>query len=435
MFDEEEKDYSIYFYTLLFPKILSDLNNDNMLELFLNIEMPLSLVLADMQYQGIVVEKKKLLEFGKVLEKEIDKLTNEIYKLAGEEFNINSPQQVGIILFEKLGLKYIKKTKTGYATDVETLNKLIDEHPIIEKILEYRKHTKLNSTYVQGMLPFINEDTNKIHSYFHQTVTATGRISSTDPNLQNIPTRTDMGKVLRKAFLPSDGNILIDADYSQIELRILASMSNDKEMIDAFNSGQDIHTSTASKIFNIPIDKVSSNDRRNAKAVNFGIIYGISDYGLAEQTGLPFHVAKEYIKDYLEKYEGVKKYMDEKQEEAKSIGYVTTLFNRRRYIPEIKSPKYMIREFGKRAAMNAPIQGTAADIMKIAMIRIYNRLKEEKLKSKIILQIHDEILIDTLKEEEEKVKEILIEEMKKSANLKVELDVDIQIGISWYDTH
>lgn len=406
-----------------------------MLELFLNIEMPLAKVLADMQYQGIVVNKEKLLKFGKILEEEIDKLTKEIYELAGEEFNINSPQQVGIVLFEKLGLKYIKKTKTGYSTDVETLNKLIEEHIIIEKILEYRKHTKLNSTYVQGMIPFINEETSKIHSYFHQTVTATGRISSTDPNLQNIPTRTEMGKELRKAFLPSKGNIFIDADYSQIELRILASMSNDKEMIDAFNNNLDIHTSTASKIFNIPIEKVSSNDRRNAKAVNFGIIYGISDYGLAEQTGLPFHVAKEYIKDYLDKYEGVSKYMKEKQEEAKEKGYVKTLFNRRRYIPEIKSPKYMIREFGKRAAMNAPIQGTAADIMKVAMIRIYNRIKKDKLKSRIILQIHDEILIDTLKTEEQKIKIILKEEMKKAAKLKVDLDIDIQKGNSWYDTH
>lgn len=316
LFDESEKDYSVYFYTLLFPKILSNLNNDNMLELFLNIEMPLSKVLADMQYQGITVDKDKLLEFGKILENKIDSLTKEIYELAGEEFNINSPQQVGIILFEKLGLKCIKKTKTGYATDVETLNKLIDEHEIIDKILEYRKHTKLNSTYVQGMLPYINEKTGKIHSYFHQTVTATGRISSTDPNLQNIPTRTDMGKVLRKAFLPSNGNVLIDADYSQIELRVLASMSDDKEMVDAFNNNLDIHLSTASKIFNIPIDKVTSNDRRNAKAVNFGIIYGISDYGLAEQTGLPFYVAKEYIKDYLDKYKGVQKYMQEKQEET-----------------------------------------------------------------------------------------------------------------------
>ncbi len=435
LFEEEEKDYSVYFYLLLYPKILSDLKQDNMLELFLDIEMPLTKVLADIQYQGINVDEKKLSDFGKILEKEIDKLTKEIYKLAGEEFNINSPQQVGNILFEKLGLKYIKKTKTGYSTDVETLNKLINEHPIIEQILEYRKYTKLNSTYVQGLIPYINEDTKKIHSYFHQTVTATGRISSTDPNLQNIPTRTEMGKELRKAFAASKENILIDADYSQIELRVLASMSGDEEMIDAFNKKQDIHSATASKIFNIPIEKITSDDRRNAKAVNFGIIYGISDYGLAEQTGLPFNIAKEYIKDYLDRYKGVSQYMQEKQDEARDLGYVSTLFKRRRYIPEMKSPKYMIREFGKRAAMNAPIQGTAADIMKIAMIRIYNRLRQEKLKSKIILQIHDEILIDTMKTEEEKVKKILEEEMKKAANLKVDLDIDIQVGKTWYDTH
>ena len=435
MFEEEEKDYSSYFYLLLYPKILSDLSNTSMLDLYFNIEMPLAKVLANIQYQGIIVNKAKLLEFGEILDEEIGVLTKEIIKIAGEDFNINSPQQVGIILFEKLGLKYIKKTKTGYSTDVETLNKLIQEHPIIEKILEYRKLSKLNSTYVQGMIPYINEETNKIHSYFHQTVTATGRISSTEPNLQNIPTRTELGKELRKAFIASNGNILIDADYSQIELRILASMSDDIEMIDAFNKKQDIHTSTASKVFNIPIEDVSSDDRRNAKAVNFGIIYGISDYGLAEQTGLPFYVAKEYIKDYLEKYQGVDKYMKLQQDEAKEKGYVTTLFNRRRYIPEIKSPKYMIREFGKRAAMNAPIQGTAADIMKIAMIRVYNRLIKENLKSRIILQIHDEILIDTLESEKDKVIEILKQEMKNAAKLKVDLDIEIQFGKTWYDTH
>ena len=435
LFDEEEVDNSTYFQYLLYPKILSDLEKDSMLDLFNDIEMPLSRILVEMQIQGISVDKEKLLEFGKLLEKEIDRLNKEIVELAGEDFNINSPQQVGTILFEKLGLPFVKKTKTGYSTDVETLNKLIEEHEIVEKILEYRKHTKLNSTYVQGLIPYINNETGKIHSYFHQTVVATGRLSSTEPNLQNIPTRSEMGKELRKAFTASKGNILIDADYSQIELRVLASMSDDKEMIDAFNKGQDIHSSTASRIFNIPMEELSSDDRRNAKAVNFGIIYGISDYGLAEQTGLPFHVAKKYIKDYLEKYKGVAKYMKDKQEEAKTVGYVKTLFNRRRYVPEIISPKYMIVEFGKRAAMNAPIQGTAADIMKIAMIRISDRIKKENLESRIILQIHDEILIDTVKSEEEIVKKILKEEMKKAAELKVELDVDIQVGNTWYDTH
>ena len=435
LFDEEEVDNSTYFQYLLYPKILSDLEKDSMLDLFNDIEMPLSRILVEMQIQGISVDKEKLLEFGKLLEKEIDRLNKEIVELAGEDFNINSPQQVGTILFEKLGLPFVKKTKTGYSTDVETLNKLIEEHEIVEKILEYRKYTKLNSTYVQGLIPYINNETGKIHSYFHQTVVATGRLSSTEPNLQNIPTRSEMGKELRKAFTASKGNILIDADYSQIELRVLASMSDDKEMIDAFNKGQDIHSSTASRIFNIPMEELSSDDRRNAKAVNFGIIYGISDYGLAEQTGLPFHVAKKYIKDYLEKYKGVAKYMKDKQEEAKTVGYVKTLFNRRRYVPEIISPKYMIVEFGKRAAMNAPIQGTAADIMKIAMIRISDRIKKENLESRIILQIHDEILIDTVKSEEEIVKKILKEEMKKAAELKVELDVDIQVGNTWYDTH
>lgn len=435
LFDEEEVDNSTYFQYLLYPKILSDLEKDSMLDLFNDIEMPLSRILVEMQIQGISVDKEKLLEFGKLLEKEIDRLNKEIIELAGEDFNINSPQQVGTILFEKLGLPFVKKTKTGYSTDVETLNKLIEEHEIVEKILEYRKYTKLNSTYVQGLIPYINNETGKIHSYFHQTVVATGRLSSTEPNLQNIPTRSEMGKELRKAFTASKGNILIDADYSQIELRVLASMSDDKEMIDAFNKGQDIHSSTASRIFNIPMEELSSDDRRNAKAVNFGIIYGISDYGLAEQTGLPFHVAKKYIKDYLDKYKGVAKYMKDKQEEAKTVGYVKTLFNRRRYVPEIISPKYMIVEFGKRAAMNAPIQGTAADIMKIAMIRISDRIKKENLESRIILQIHDEILIDTVKSEEEIVKKILKEEMKKAAELKVELDVDIQVGNTWYDTH
>ena len=403
------------------------------LDLFKNIEMPLVEVLAEMQFNGMHVEKDELKEFGDKLKIDLDKLTNEIYELCGEKFNINSTQQLGVILFEKLKLPVYKKTKKGYSTDVDILEKLKGQHPVIEKILEYRSLMKLNSTYVEGLLPYINEKTKRIHSYFHQTVTATGRISSTEPNLQNIPTRIELGKKLRKVFKPEEGNIFVDADYSQIELRVLAHISKDEHMITAFNENQDIHKQAASKVLGIPIEEVTKEQRSSAKAVNFGIVYGISDFGLAQQLGISNKQAKQYIEQYLEKYSGIKKFMDEIVEKAKEQGYVETLFHRRRYIPELSSNNYMVRQFGARAAMNTPIQGTAADIMKIAMINVYNELKKEKLDAKIILQVHDELIIECRKEEKEKVKKILKNCMENAITLVVPLKVDISEADNWYE--
>ena len=402
-------------------------------ELFKTIEMPLSEVLADMQYQGIYVDKEKLQEFGTELKTRLNELTSEIYELAGEEFNINSPKQLGEILFEKLQLPMGKKNKKGYSTGVEILEKLKDVHPIIEKLLEYRQIGKLNSTYVEGLIPCINEKTHKIHSSFHQTVTATGRISSTDPNLQNIPTRNELGKNLRKVFIPDSKKIFIDADYSQIELRVLAHISNDEHMIDAFNKDEDIHKQVASKVFDTPMDKVTKEQRTRAKAVNFGIVYGISDFGLSEQLKIPKKEAKQYIEQYLSKYQGIKQFMEDIVETAKTEGYVETLFHRRRYVPEIKSNNYMVRQFGSRIAMNTPIQGTAADIMKLAMINVYKELQNKNLKSKIILQVHDELLIEAVEEEKEQVEKILKQEMENVIKLKVPLKIDIEEGNNLYD--
>lgn len=426
-----------YVYTYLINKLYYTLT-DKMkqictLDLFNKIEMPLLEVLADMQYQGIYVDKDKLFDFGNELKNRIEELTKEIYDLAGEEFNINSPKQLGEILFEKLKLPMGKKNKKGYSTGVEILEKLKFTHPIIERILEYRQIGKLNSTYVEGLMPYINKTTKKIHSSFHQTVTATGRISSTEPNLQNIPTRNELGKNLRKVFKPEEGNIFIDADYSQIELRVLAHISNDEHMIQAFNNDEDIHTQVASKVFNIPMEKVTKEQRTKAKAVNFGIVYGISDFGLSEQLKIPRKEAKQYIEQYLEKYQGIKKFMETIVETAKKEGYVETLFHRRRYIPEINSNNYMVRQFGSRIAMNTPIQGTAADIMKLAMINIYNELNKQNLKSKIILQVHDELLIEAIPEEKEKVEQILKQKMENVITLKVPLKIDIEEGKNLYD--
>ncbi len=403
------------------------------LTLFNNIEMPLVSVLADMQVNGMLVDENELKSFGVILKEQLNDLTQEIYNLAGEEFNINSHQQLGKILFEKLGLPVYRKTKNGYTTDVDVLEKLRDKHPIIEKILDYRTLTKLNSTYVEGLLPYIDENTHKIHSSFHQTITATGRISSTDPNLQNIPTRAELGKQIRKAFKPAEGNVYIDADYSQVELRVLAHISKDENMIYAFNHGEDIHKQAASKVLNIPIEEVTKEQRSSAKAVNFGIVYGISDFGLANQLGVSNKQAKEYIEQYLEKYSGIKNFMDDIVESAKEKGYVETLFGRRRYIPEIKSSNYVVRQFGSRAAMNTPIQGTAADIMKIAMINVYKALKESKINAKIVLQIHDELLLEVKEEDKEEAKKILKENMENAMQLSVPLEVEISEGKSWYD--
>ena len=403
-------------------------------ELFTNIEMPLAPVLAEMEYNGMYVDKEGLIEFGKQLQQRIEEMTKEIHELAGEEFNINSPKQLGEVLFEKLKLTVYKKTKTGYSTDVEILEKLREEHPIIEKILEYRQLAKINSTFVEGLIPFINPKTKRIHSHFHQTVTATGRISSSDPNMQNIPTRVELGKMLRKVFV-AEGNdkIYIDADYSQIELRVFAHISQDEEMIKAFNKDEDIHAQVASKVFGVNIKDVTSELRTKAKAVNFGIVYGISDYGLAAQLKVRKSEAKEYIEQYLSKYKGIKAFMEETPKKVKEIGYVETLFKRRRYVPEVNSNNYMVRQFGNRVAMNMPIQGTAADIIKIAMINVDKELKKQNLKSKLILQVHDELLIETYEDEKEVVRNILKNCMENVINLSVPLKVDINEGKNWYE--
>ena len=422
-----------YLIQKLYEKTITEIKNLNEMDLFNNIEMPLVEVLAEMQYEGIKIEKDKLESFGVELKQNIDELTKEIYDLSGQEFNINSTKQLGEILFEKLKLPVVKKTKTGYSTDVDVLEKLKSEHPIIEKILEYRSLTKLNSTYVEGLKPYINKVTGRIHSYFHQTITATGRISSTEPNLQNIPTRIELGKRLRKAFVPKEGYVFIDADYSQIELRVLAHISQDENMINAFKHDEDIHKQAASNVFNVPIEEVTKEQRSHAKAVNFGIVYGISDFGLGEQIGVSRKKAKDYINQYLEKYSGIKKFMDDIVEKAKEQGYVETLFNRRRYIPELKSKNFNIRQFGSRVAMNTPIQGTAADIMKIAMINVYKKLKEEKLESKLILQIHDELLIEAKEDEKERVKNILQSCMENAIKLDVPLKAEVSEAYNWYE--
>ena len=409
------------------------LEDVNQLQLFNEIEMPLVYVLAKMQCEGIYLDKEELIKFGDKLKEQLEELTKEIYELAGEEFNINSTQQLGVILFEKLNLTSSKKNKKGYSTDVDTLEKIKHEHPIVEKILEYRGLTKLNSTYVEGMLPYINKNTHRIHSYFHQTVTATGRISSTEPNLQNIPTRIELGKRLRKVFEPKPGYVFIDADYSQIELRVLAHISQDTHMLDAFKNGEDIHKQAASKVLGIPIDEVTKEQRSAAKAVNFGIVYGISDFGLAEQIGVSRKEAKNYIEQYLEKYNGIDNFMKESVEEAKEKGYVETLFNRRRYIPELKSNNYMVRQFGARVAMNTPIQGTAADIMKIAMVKLNRELENTDIDAKIILQIHDELLLEVKQEDKEKAKKMLQDCMENAASLTVPLEVEVSEATNWYD--
>lgn len=430
---KEDKTY-IYAYAIykLYNVLTQKMEEAGSIDLFNKIEMPLTEVLASMQYEGIYIDKQELLDFGKELQEKIDILTQEIYELTGEEFNINSTKQLGEILFEKLKLTAKKKTKTGYSTDVDVLEKIKYEHPVIEKILEYRQLQKLNSTYVEGLIPYIDE-TGRIHSKFHQTVTTTGRISSTDPNLQNIPTRMELGRKLRKVFKPEQGYIFVDADYSQIELRVLAHISEDKNMIEAFCNNEDIHAQAASKVFNIPLEEVTKEERTKAKAVNFGIVYGISEFGLGEQLGVSRKKAKEYIEQYLDKYSGIKKFMINIVEETKEKGYVETLYHRRRYVPELKSNNYMVRQFGGRVAMNTPIQGTAADIMKIAMINVYNKLKENNLKSKLIVQVHDEILVETLESEKEQVKQIVKEEMENVIKLKVPLLAEVEEGYNWYE--
>lgn len=416
------------------PKMEEKLVNMDMDGLFYHVEMPLVEVLGYMEYEGVMVDKDKLIELGEEFKISIDKLEKDIYNLAGEEFNINSPKQLGVILFEKLELPVIKKTKTGYSTNAEVLEHLSDKHEIIDKITEYRQIVKLKSTYVDGLINIINPISHRIHSSFNQTITTTGRISSTDPNLQNIPVRLELGRNIRKVFIADKGFKLVDADYSQIELRVLAHMSQDEHMIDAFNHNVDIHTKTASQVFGIDINDVTSDQRSAAKAVNFGIVYGISDFGLAKNLHIPVKEAKNYIDSYLNTYEDIKSYMDSTIEEAKEDGYVKTILNRRRYIPEIKSSNTILKNLGKRLAMNAPIQGSAADIIKIAMVNVYKKLEERDLKSKLVLQVHDELIIECIEDELEEVSKIVKDEMEHAVSMDVNLDVDLNTGDSWYET-
>lgn len=416
------------------PKMEDKLKSMDMDGLFYHVEMPLVEVLGYMEFEGVMVDKEKLVELGAEFKLSIDKLESEIYLLAGEEFNINSPKQLGVILFEKLELPVIKKTKTGYSTNAEVLERLRDKHEIIDKITEYRQIVKLKSTYVDGLINIINPISHRIHSSFNQTITTTGRISSTEPNLQNIPVRLELGRNIRKVFIANKGCELVDADYSQIELRVLAHMSQDEHMIDAFNHDIDIHTKTASQVFGIDINDVTSEQRSAAKAVNFGIVYGISDFGLSQNLKIPVKEAKTYIDNYLNTYEDIKTYMDNTIEEAKKDGYVKTILNRRRYIPEINSGNVILKNLGKRLAMNAPIQGSAADIIKIAMVNVYKKLEEKNLKSKLILQVHDELIIETCEDEIEIVSKIVKDEMEHAVSMDVNLDVDLNVGKSWYET-
>ena len=412
---------------------MKKLEEINAVDLFNNIDMPTVTVLANMQWNGMHADEEELNKFGNKLKEQLEIKTKMIYEMAGEEFNINSTKQLGEILFEKMKLPVVKKTKNGYSTDVDVLEKLKSEDPIISEILDYRQLTKLNSTYVEGLKQYINPKTKRIHSFFHQTITATGRISSTEPNLQNIPTRFELGKQVRKIFKPEQGKVYIDADYSQIELRVLAHMSEDTHMVQAFKDGEDIHRQAASKVFKTPMNEVTKEQRSNAKAVNFGIVYGISDFGLGEQLGISRKIAKQYIEEYLQEYAGIKNFMDDMKKNAKETGYVETLFNRRRYIPELKSNNYMVRQFGERAAMNTPIQGTAADIMKIAMINVYKKLIEEKLDAKIVLQVHDEMMIEAPLAEADKVKEIVKNEMESAIKLNVPLIAEVSEAENWYE--
>jgi len=406
----------------------------NMKKLYYEVELPLAKVLAHMEYYGFKVDIDVLNQLGDSYNQEIEQLTNEIYELAGQEFNISSPKQLGFILFEKLNLPVIKKTKTGYSTDAEVLEKLKGLHEIVEKILRYRQLVKLKSTYIDGLLNVVDKETSKVYSTFNQTVTNTGRISSQDPNLQNIPVKTEEGKEIRKAFVPqNDEYVLVDADYSQIELRVLAHISQDPKLIEAFYNDEDIHTKTASQVFNIPKEEVTPLMRSRAKAVNFGIIYGISDYGLSRDLNIPRKEAKRYIDSYLNNYDKVKSYMDNIVAIGKELGYVETILNRRRYIPELKSRNFNVRSFGERIAMNTPIQGSAADIIKVAMVKVFDELNRRKLKSRLILQVHDELIIETHKEELDQVKDIVKDIMENCIKLDVPLKVDLKVGDSWYE--
>lgn len=410
------------------------LKETEMLDIYNNVEIPLTYALYDMEQAGIMVAGDKLKEYGERLKTGIDALEKDIFAEAGHEFNINSPKQLGEILFGEMQLPGGKKTKTGYSTSASVLEKLEPDYPFVSKILEYRQLTKLKSTYADGLAVYIGED-NRIHGKFNQTITATGRISSTEPNLQNIPVRMPLGREIRKVFIPKEGCVFIDADYSQIELRILAHMSDDKNLIDAYNHSKDIHAATASLVFHVPLEEVTKEQRSNAKAVNFGIVYGISSFGLSNDLSISRKEAEQYIKDYFISYPGIKNYLDNSVKDAKEKGYSVTMFGRRRPIPELTSGNFMQRQFGERVAMNSPIQGSAADIMKIAMINVAKELKEKDLKSKIVLQVHDELLIEAYENEVEQVKDILKRNMEQAAHLNVPLDVDVQVGNNWDEAH
>ena len=414
-------------------RLIEELSSYEMLDLYNNIELPTVYVLNSMEVIGIHADKNALMDYSEMLGKNEKELQSKIYDEAGREFNINSPKQLGEVLFDELKLPGAKKTKTGYSTNVDVLNKLKNDYPIVSDVLEYRQVSKLKSTYADGLSVFIKGEDERIHGTFNQTITATGRISSTEPNLQNIPMRTELGRSIRKVFIPKDGYVFADADYSQIELRVLAHMSGDENLIAAFKADEDIHAMTASQVFGVPLDKVDSLMRRNAKAVNFGIVYGISAFGLAEDLNISRKEASDYIDSYFATYPDVKRFIDESVEHAKKTGMTKTMFGRIRQIPELSSSNFMQRSFGERVAMNSPIQGTAADIIKIAMIRVYERLRAEHCESELVLQIHDELLIETKEDEVDIVKKILVEEMMQAAELKVPLSVEASVGSTWYE--
>lgn len=423
---------SIYNIKIIMQDLIVE---QDMEELLYDVELPLASVLADMEYIGFSVDEDKLKELGKELDEKIENLKCEIYKYSNEEFNINSPKQLGGVLFNELELPVIKKTKTGYSTNAEVLEKLKDSHPIIDSIIDYRQLVKLKSTYVDGLMNLIDKETHKVHSSFNQTITTTGRISSTEPNLQNIPIRTEEGRKIRTVFVPKNEEYtLVDADYSQIELRVLAHISGDPKLKEAFFTNEDIHTKTASEVFDVAIGDVTSRMRSDAKAVNFGIIYGISDFGLSRDLNISKAEAKKYIDNYLGNYVKVKEFMDNIVKEGKKKGYVDTILNRRRYLPELKSRNFNIRSFGERMAMNTPIQGSAADIIKVAMVKVYFELKNRGLKSKLILQVHDELIVETHRDEVDEVKKLVKENMEQAVKLSVPLKVDMETGDSWYDT-
>lgn len=426
--------YSSYVLYQSMPVLLAHLQETGMEDLYRTMEMPLVWTLFGMEQEGVRVDAQALKSYGDELAVRIGELETRIYKEAGETFNINSPKQLGVILFDKMGLKGGKKTKTGYSTSAEVLEKLAPECPFVADILEYRQLTKLKSTYADGLTAYIGPD-ERIHTTFQQTITATGRLSSVEPNLQNIPIRMELGRQIRKVFIPKDGCVLVDADYSQIELRVLAHMSGDENLIHAYREAQDIHRLTASQVFHIPFDEVTDLQRRNAKAVNFGIVYGISSFGLSQDLSIARKEAQEYIQKYFETYPKIKEFLDSCVTEAKEKGYARTMFGRRRPMPELKSSNFMQRSFGERVAMNAPIQGTAADIIKIAMIRVDQRLKAEGLKSRLLLQVHDELLLEASTEELDAVEQILSEEMEGAAELSVPLEIDMKQGKNWYEAH